>query len=207
MIRFEDVHVGFDRKKVLRGFSLEIHPGDKVLISGKSGIGKSTLFRLLLGYVRPDGGRVWYRDSEINPSDAWKIRHETAYVSQSLEMGQGTVGGFMEEILHYRANRGRGLPKEEKEHYRDFLELRPDIGEDTLESLSGGEKQRVAIWTALSLRRDLFLLDEVTSQLDRDMKKKVAGLFLSRPEWTVICVSHDACWKGASRVRRVEMEG
>lgn len=207
MILFDRVSLAFENKIVLNEFSLQVRPGDRVLISGKSGIGKSTLLRMLLGFLQPREGAVHYKGQAMSPEVAARVRRDAAYVSQSLDIGQGKVGAFLDEIFSYKVHHGRPVPERIRDSIRRFLELPDGIEEERLDSLSGGEKQRVALWTALMTQRKLLLLDEVTSQLDRDMKEKVADYLLSLKGCTMICISHDACWKQAPSIRRVTLGG
>ena len=205
LFRFNDVWVNLGEKDILKGFSLELREGDKLLLTGKSGIGKSTVLRLLLGFVRPSKGEILYRDGMLNPAAATRIRRESAYVSQILEIGGGNVDGLIRQVLCYHANRHLGDLTAEKSRWMEFLEMRDGILHEEIETLSGGEKQRVAILIALLLRRRIFLLDEITAYLDQGLKDKVASLFLSDPAWTVISISHDPCWR-RDGIQRMEMK-
>ena len=69
--------------------------------------------------------------------------------------------------------------------------------------MSGGEKQRFALIAGLLLGRKIFLLDEVTSSLDRDMKKKVVDFFADQTDWTVLAVSHDTVWQSREEFRTI----
>ena len=75
------------------------------------------------------------------------------------------------------------------------LGLEDDILDKNFQELSGGEKQRIGILIALLLNRDIYLLDEVTSALDVNLKKTVADYFLARENWTLLVISHDREWE------------
>ncbi len=75
------------------------------------------------------------------------------------------------------------------------LELEGNILDKNFQELSGGEKQRIGILIALLLNRDIYLLDEVTSALDMNLKKKVSDYFLSREDLTLLVISHDREWE------------
>jgi len=75
------------------------------------------------------------------------------------------------------------------------LGLENDILDTNFQELSGGEKQRIGILIALLLNRDIYLLDEVTSALDVNLKKTVADYFLARENWTLLVISHDREWE------------
>jgi putative ABC transport system ATP-binding protein len=205
MIGFDRVAVVHGSKTVLKDLSFELTAGEKMLITGPSGIGKSTLFRLLLGFVQPSRGRVLFRGSSMNAAAAWKMRREAAYVSQALEIGGGNVSTLIGTVLEYHANRGSHR-SESLDSWMEFLGLGVALLEMDVETLSGGEKQRIAILIALLLGRNLFLLDEITSNLDEALKEKVSSKFLGTPEWTVLTISHDPCWRKPG-IHRLELEG
>ncbi|MCQ1535464.1 ATP-binding cassette domain-containing protein [Methanosarcina sp. KYL-1] len=203
IIRYEDVGISYGSKKVLSGFSLSIPKGWKILLKGKSGTGKSTLFKMLLGFEKPSEGSLYYRERPVDPSIAWEIRREVAYVSQDTDLGQGHVKELLEEIFSYRPNRTK-MSREKLHRLMEEFELEEDTLDKNFEDLSGGEKQRVGILIALLLGRDIFLLDEATSALDAELKKKVADYFLQHSEWTLFIISHDREWE-RDGVRVVEL--
>jgi putative ABC transport system ATP-binding protein len=194
IIRYENAGIAFGNKKVLSNFSLCIPKGKKLLMKGKSGTGKSTLFKTLLGFEKLSEGSVYYRGIPLNPQVAWQVRKEVAYVSQDTDLGEGPVKVLFEEVHSYKPNREKMDP--EKLHmYMSEFELEKDILEKSFENLSGGEKQRIGILIALLLERDIFLLDEATSALDSGLKKKVADYFLKHGDWTLFIISHDREWE------------
>ncbi|TAH76939.1 MAG: ATP-binding cassette domain-containing protein [Methanosarcina mazei] len=194
IIRYESAGISFGRKKVLSDFSLCIPRGKKVLMKGKSGTGKSTLIKILMGFEKLSEGSVYYRGKPLSPQVAWQVRKEVAYVSQDTDLGEGPVKALLEEVNSYRPNREKMKP--EKLHmFMNELELEKDILDKNFENLSGGEKQRIGILIALLLERDIFLLDEATSALDSGLKKKVADSFLKQAGWTLFIVSHDREWE------------
>ncbi|HRZ96274.1 MAG TPA: ATP-binding cassette domain-containing protein [Paludibacter sp.] len=176
----------------MRNFSFDVSLGDKINISGRSGIGKTTLFKLLLGFDSPDEGKIYFQDSELNDSAVWDVRKKVAYVSQDLNIGHGKVISLFNETLNYKANLHQKT-KAEKEIRNKliFFELPENILDKNIEELSGGEKQRIAIINSLLLNRNIFFLDEVTSALDIINKKKVLDYFLGEPDFTVLYISHD----------------
>jgi putative ABC transport system ATP-binding protein len=87
----------------------------------------------------------------------------------------------------------------------DF-ELDPALSRNQIGDLSGGERQRVAIVISLLLKREVYLLDEVTSALDKPLKKKVADHFLGREDLTALIVSHDPVWLEYPSVEIFDLE-
>jgi putative ABC transport system ATP-binding protein len=194
IIRYENAGISFGGKRVISDFSLRVLRGKKILLRGKSGIGKSTLFKMLLGFEKPSEGSLHYRGKPVNAQVAWEVRREVSYVSQDMDLGEGAVKDLLDEIFSYRSNREKRNPEKLNSLMKE-LELNQDILEKNFENLSGGEKQRIGILIALMLERDVFLLDEVTSALDSELKKKVVDHFLKHKDWTLFIISHDREWE------------
>ena len=111
--------------------------------------------------------------------------------------GYGSWGrkgkNLLNEIIFYRANKDKMNPEKLRVFMRE-LELEYDILDKNFQELSGGEKQRIGILITFLLNRDIYLLDEITSALDVNLKKKVADYFLAREDWTILEISHDREW-------------
>ena len=192
MFRLEHITKKFSDQYVLQDFSFEILPGEKVIVSGRSGIGKTTLFRLLLGFEQPDNGRIYFENQLLTETNIWDLRRRVAYVSQDLNIGRGNLQAFFIETLSLKANINH--KNDSLNHLREmmtYFELPDSLLLKNIEDLSGGEKQRVAIINALLLKRDIFFLDEITSALDKSLKIKALDYFLLNPDFTVLLISHD----------------
>ena len=192
MIEFKGVSKSFLEQAVLKNFSYTIYEGMKICITGRSGSGKSTIFNLILGFEIPDEGCVYYKDMPLDGKMIWNIRKEIAYVSQDLNIGQGSVQELFDETFNFRNNIiYREDYMREIPDLLDEFDLETNVLSKKIETLSGGEKQRIAIINALLLKRKFYLLDECTSALDTSLKEKVMNYFLSQPEITVLYISHD----------------
>jgi len=205
MIKYKNIHLKFDNKLILKDFNLSIPPGGKVLITGKSGIGKTTLLRLVLGFVQPQKGEIFFNNSSLTMKTIREIRGQTAYVAQGLELGAGNVQEILEKLFTFKKNQHLKFDIKKTTEILTFLELEAAILQEQYESLSGGEKQRIAILATQLLQRKIFLLDEATSALDEDLKVKVVELFMSRPESTVLAVSHDPAWRQHKNVKIIDL--
>jgi len=194
IIKYENIGKFFGSKKVISDFSIRILRGRKILLRGKSGTGKSTLFKMLLGFEKPSEGSLYYRGKPVNSQVAWEIRKEVSYVSQDTDLGQGPVKDLLDEIFTYLPNREKRSPEKLNTLMKEF-ELEKDTLDKNFENLSGGEKQRIGILIALMLGRDIFLLDEATSALDSELKKRVVDHFLKHEDWTLFVISHDKEWE------------
>ena len=192
MFRLEHLTKQFSDQFVLEDFSFDIQEGEKIIVSGRSGIGKTTLFRLLLGFEQPDSGKIYFENELLTEISVWNLRRRVAYVSQDLNIGRGNLQTFFNETLSLKANAEyKNSSLDELEELLNAFELPDTLLQKNIEELSGGEKQRVAIINALLLKRNIFFLDEITSALDKSLKSKVLDYFLLNPTFTVLSISHD----------------
>lgn len=192
ILELENVNISFEKQPVLREFSLTLAAGERVMLRGPSGCGKSTLLRCVLGFATPDAGSVRIFGEELTPSSVWSLRQKLAYVPQEPELGDGSAGDALERPFHYHANRHLRDRLKEIPDMLDKLGLPSSVLDKDIRSLSGGEKQRLALAGALLLGRSLLLLDEATSALDPENKQRVGALLADLPGLTVLAISHDA---------------
>ncbi len=204
MIEFKNVSVSFDGKNLFSGLNLFISKGDKIVITGKSGLGKSTLLKLILGFAMPDNGFIYFNGLKIDRHSVWNVRKSTAFVTQNCDIGEGPVISQIKKYFDYKSNRHHSIEK--LNQLLDYFLLSRDLLNKNIEELSGGERQRFGIITALLLNREVFLLDEITSALDSDLKKLTADYFLNNPNLTVIAISHDEIWQKNPNVKLIMPE-
>jgi putative ABC transport system ATP-binding protein len=194
IIEYRDLSIIHSHQKVLENFNLIIKEGEKVLIRGKSGTGKSTLFLCLLGLMRPSKGDVYFKDLPVNGNSVSVVRTKIAYVPQDVDVGRDSVNEFFDTIFSYNAV-GFTLDFEKIQRLLEWFELDDSILKKEFKSLSGGEKQRIVLILSLLLERNVFLLDEPTSSLDSSLKSKVVDYFVNDPSLTVVVISHDPQWE------------
>ncbi|RSD35351.1 MAG: putative ABC transport system ATP-binding protein [Methanohalophilus sp.] len=194
IIEYRDLSIIHSHQKVLENFNLIIKEGEKVLIRGKSGTGKSTLFLCLLGLMRPSKGDVYFKDLPVNGNSVSVVRTKIAYVPQDVDVGRDSVNEFFDTIFSYNAV-GFTLDFEKIQRLLEWFELDDSILKKEFKSLSGGEKQRIILILSLLLERNVFLLDEPTSSLDSSLKSKVVDYFVNDPSLTVVVISHDPQWE------------
>ncbi len=206
MIDFQNIDLTFNTKKIFDQFSLSIATGEKAVVLGKSGLGKSSLFHLLLGFIRPQAGEIRIDNVPINEETVWPLRQRIAYVDQDTNIGAGQVLNRIRAIFAFKANMTGKFSLKELEELFDYFELtREDLTKD-IEDLSGGEKQRVALIIAILLKRDIFLLDEITSGLDTPLKEKVVNFFIEKKSCTVIVISHDTVWMNHPQIKIFDLK-
>ncbi|MBC2703163.1 ATP-binding cassette domain-containing protein [Desulfobacula sp.] len=198
MINFESVYLKRNNKKIFSGLNFFVQKNEKVLIQGKSGIGKTTLFKILLGFETIDRGRVSFNDLDIVKKHIKEIRHQIFYLSQDIDLKDGRVSRILDEIGDQNI-----LKNQDNAHFTNllnFLDLNNKILNQTVKELSGGERQRIGLLICFLLDRPVWLLDEPTSALDDIMKKKIADHILDQ-EKTIVLISHDNVWKKNDAVK------
>ncbi|RLB99398.1 MAG: ABC transporter ATP-binding protein [Deltaproteobacteria bacterium] len=198
MIKFKSVYLKRKSKEIFSGLDFFVQKNEKVLIQGKSGIGKTTLFKVLLGFETIDKGKVSFNDLDIVKEHIKNIRRQIFYLSQDIDLRNERVNLFLDEVLEQN-----DLKNQDKTHLMDllnFLDLSSKILNQTVTELSGGERQRIGLLICFLLDRPVWLLDEPTSALDDIMKKKIADYVMDQ-EKTIVLISHDDVWKENNAVK------
>ena len=163
-------------KKVLENFSMEIERGSIVAVAGESGCGKSTLAKLLLGFYPLEKGSIRLEGKEYSELTLKEIRKRISYVPQEPYLYETTIA---ENIAYGRYGVGQdeiaAAAKAANAH--DFITKLPN-GYDTVlgergNTLSGGEKQRIAIARAIIRNSPVIILDEATSALDNESESLI----------------------------------
>lgn len=210
-LRFEGVTFGYDGEDgpaVLRGVDLEIVAGRTTAIVGPSGGGKSTVADLLVGLLRPDGGRVWVDDVPLEGGRVAAWRRRIGYVNQDTFLFRDTI----------RANLRLVRPEASDAEIVDALRaasaefaLTLPEGLDTVVGdrgvrLSGGERQRIALARAILRRPELLVLDEATSALDPENERIVQhAIARMAGQRTLLVIAHRlASVRGADRIYVME---
>ncbi len=196
-LRFDHVSFGYGDKKILTDVSFTIPYGEKVLIVGGNGQGKSTLLKLAAGLYRPAGGRIFYGDTDTSSMhlDAMSARYR--YISQNSNILDGDV--FQNVAL---------APEYDQARVRLLLKRLWMAGKETVQPdrLSMGEKQRLNIARAFYRPDpDFVLADEILANIDPANKSRVLQLFEEYyRDCTVVMVAHEAMDYAFDRILHVE---
>ncbi|MCC7426788.1 MAG: thiol reductant ABC exporter subunit CydD [Alphaproteobacteria bacterium] len=211
-IAFEDVHLAYEggARPALSGLTLALAPGEAVAVTGPSGAGKSTLLDLLMGFRRPDRGRVLANGVPVERIAPERLRALSAWVGQRTHLFHGSL---RENIRFARpdASDAEVDRAAAAAQVTAFLPALPQ-GLDTLLGergfgLSGGQAQRVAIARAFLKDAPLLLLDEPTAHLDAETEAAVMqALRALAAGRTVLMASHSEA-ASAALGRRVRIEG
>jgi polar amino acid transport system ATP-binding protein len=201
LVKMQKLHKSYGPIQVLKGIDIEMKPGERVVVIGPSGGGKSTLLRVMMGLEKIDSGSISFEgnsyisseaadrktliDTEVRRSIGMVFQHYTLFphlnVLQNLVLAPCKV---------------RGEPKAKAEARAEALLDRFGLGAKAKAypaQLSGGQKQRVAIARALMLDPKLMLFDEVTSALDPELVSEVEHVILqlAAQNMPMMIVTHD----------------
>jgi putative ABC transport system ATP-binding protein len=193
IIRFDQVSVTAQAKLILADISFALYSGDKAVLCGKSGSGKSSVLRTLLGLHTLKSGTAYFQEQPLTSATVQTIRNCTAYIGQEPMLGADSVREALLLPFQFKAHRGHGPSPAQLIAALDRLQLPADILNHDSNRISGGEKQRVALARGLLLGKTLYLLDEVTSALDAESKHAVFSV-LADQALTVLSVTHDPEW-------------
>ncbi len=196
-IRLSGVRKTFDSLAVLQGVDLEVAAGETITIIGGSGTGKSVLLRLIIGLIKPDGGRIWIDGEEITPLPEARllpIRRKVGMLFQGSALFDSlTVAENIAFPLREHTRMGEGEIRERIQEVLGLVGL-PGVEEKAPADLSGGMKKRVGLARAIALQPRMILYDEPTTGLDPSNIEKITELIMGLKEKlgvTSVVVTHD----------------
>ena len=183
-----------EKKEIIKDLNFEIKKGQKIGIFGGSGIGKTTLLKIVISLIKPSKGKVLIDGNHINDNNINLWHTKIGYVSQNTTI--------LDESLIFNITLSQAESDYEYLKYlleqlnlRQFIDQEGNIKNinigDKGSKISGGEKQRIGICRALYKRPEVLVLDEPTSSLDEENEKKIIKDIFSLQNITTILVSHN----------------
>lgn len=192
-IIFEDVTFKYNKKKILKNVSFEIEKNHITTIVGKSGVGKTTIFNLLLRLYTPNKGNIYFDDINILEYTKNIYNKMISIVNQKTFVFNMSIS---DNLALIDSNKENQINACKKVGIHDFIMTLPKgyntiLKEDAI-NISGGQKQLLSLARALLTNAKILLLDEVTSALDPLTTKKIMNLIQSlKKDYTIIVITHN----------------
>ena len=163
---------------------IRINKADKVLVRGNSGSGKSTYLSIITGNLKNYQGEIYFNGHEIKNLDFDYLNHYSSVIGQNQYIFNM---GLEENIKLYSSIDFKSFREVfDLVHYDEISKTDP-----TSQSLSGGEKQRVALLRALVRDKEILVVDEGLNQVQKGLRNEILDFFLNEENLTFIYVSHD----------------
>lgn len=189
MLKLENITQSFEGREVLRGISFSAEKGEIVSILGPSGCGKTTLLNIVLGLVRPTGGRLVYDGEDLTRVPMEKRGFNIVFQDYALFPN---LNAYENIVYGLRNVKNRTTDAEVKDLVK-LLGLEEHL-QKKIDELSGGQKQRVMIAMALSARPAVVIADEPTTALDVTLQAQILKLLKELQKergLTLLLITHD----------------
>jgi phospholipid/cholesterol/gamma-HCH transport system ATP-binding protein len=209
VIRTQNLCKSFKQNHVLRDVSVEIPEKSIYAVIGQSGTGKSVLLKTILGMLKPDGGKIWFKNTELTAlkkDELMALRKYFGYAFQNAALFDSmTVGENLafplKEVLRIR---NRGEINRRVSELLEWIEL-PGIESKRPDELSGGMRKRVGVARALVMRPEVLFFDEPTTGLDPVLSETINNLVVrvnKELDITCVMITHDipAAFRIAQRI-------
>lgn len=189
-LELKNIYYETENSCILNNISMEIGKGDCVSIVGASGSGKSTLLKLCADLISPSKGNIYYREKSYSSYNPLDLRRKISYCVQIPYL----FGSKVYENIEFPFKiRNQKVDNSKISSLINRFNLDESILKKEITSLSGGEKQRIAIIRNILYTPEILLLDESTSALDKENAKKVEDYVkeLNEQGVTVLWITHN----------------
>ncbi|MCH4823190.1 ATP-binding cassette domain-containing protein [Gramella lutea] len=200
---------GFNEKNIINGIDLRIAPGDKILLRGKNGAGKSSLLKLISGLYQPTGGEIYVNDISLK---SLQLSHYRALIGQSLSEESPFEGTLVDNITFGDKNISEQEIRWaiEKTGLRDFVKQQPK-GLNTIIYPEGLQipysvSRKIILARSIVRKPSILILNDPLDQLDPEEEDKILDFIFSKENnWSVIVSSKDEKWeKYCNRILYIE---
>jgi len=190
MIEISGITYGYEEKIIFKNFSFSIKKGEFLMVLGKNGSGKSTLAKLITGIDIPAKGKIAIDGLDTSTDDIWEIRKNLGVIFQNPE-DQFVGTTVLEEMTFILENYDEVNIEQKVDDALSRVNL-TEKKHEPIDNLSGGQKQKLALASALLLKPEVLVLDEASSMLDPRSRKELLILLkgLNESGVTIIYITH-----------------
>jgi len=181
-------------KNILSIPDFNISVGERIVITGSSGKGKTTFLKSLLGFHAIHSGSIYFSGLRLNDQQIKHLRQHVFWMPQELSFS-GNILTFVKDIFQYQNNKSNIFNKQKLHRLLTLFDLPTDILSKDFQNISVGEKQRILFCIMLLLNKTLNLIDEPFTGLDEKLKIKATEYLFKQTSMTVLAVSHDPLWR------------
>lgn len=191
-LTLEKVSFSYGEKTVLKDINISFEKGKHYLLVGESGSGKSTFIKLLLQYYEDYQGKICLDGRDVRNFSRESVTKQFAVIPQNVFVFEDTLRNNITLYDSYSEERiMEAIKKAGLEQLVNRLENGLDyVIKEGGANLSGGERQRISIARAFLHNRKIWIMDEATSNLDKEMAEQIEQTILSIPDITVIMIAH-----------------
>ncbi len=193
LLDVRNLTVAYNKNVVIHDFSMQLHRGELVAVTGTSGSGKSSLLRALMGFVPNCSGVISLDGVSMRNGQMEKLRRRTAYLPQDLSFPCEWVSEVIEPPFLFKCNKKVSISSDRWLATFERLGLDRGIISKRVNEISGGQRQRMMFAVIAMLDKDIVLLDEPTSALDGESISLVVDFIkdMCRAGKAVLAVTHD----------------
>jgi len=213
IIQASGLNLRIGASQLLANASLSVSPGERLAIVGPNGAGKTTLIRCLLGFITPDKGSIELNRCPLSQISRTELARQIGYVPQQLaERISFTASEFI-NMSRYAHGGGAGMMQSDdqgNQAIENAIELTgiSHLRQQTLSTMSGGERQRVSIAAALAQQTPILILDEPSAHLDPKQRELIHELLTKIAKdraMTLMVITHDLNWASSDFDRIIGM--
>ncbi|MBN2597430.1 MAG: ATP-binding cassette domain-containing protein [Marinifilaceae bacterium] len=188
MIKCEKINLSFPGQLICEDFSFDVLAGESVCFSGPSGKGKSSLLKVLMGFIIPQSGNIKIDGLELNSDTITSIRNKMIWLPQNSNLPVDSANELV-GLLQMNAEQVVRF-----EQFLDQLGVREWGADKSFTEISGGQKQRIVLAACLSHDKPIILLDEPVSALDDHSIDLLFATLNSLSNKTIVSTSHNRKW-------------
>ena len=190
--------LAYKDRQLLKDLRQQVHPGEKILIVGATGSGKTSLLHTL-NLTNPHfRGRILFQGKDLLDHKPEELRSRIMEVMQEPWLDDLSVESVLREPFSYAVHRRKFDQSGWRERVLRLLSsfaLDGSYLQKRSSQLSGGEKQRIALIRAMQFEPEILLLDEISSALDQTTSRIISNCLFNNYRGTIIAISHDPLWQ------------